>query len=113
MALYTAQELPRLLSQLKAYQNGDLEGALQEAFMTFDASLKQKAVIEKLKRLAGIEECEEREGMHVLQYVDFSMVSQSHVMATDFTRDENLIEQKVTYSLTSLIWPCRDQGSSG
>ncbi|XP_041484040.1 probable protein phosphatase 2C 21 [Lytechinus variegatus] len=61
VAVYTAQQFPKLLTNLKSFKDGDINAALEEAFMTFDASLKQKAIIEKLRRIAGMEEGEEKE----------------------------------------------------
>eukprot|EP00057_Strongylocentrotus_purpuratus_P033933 XP_793330.4 PREDICTED: protein phosphatase 1G [Strongylocentrotus purpuratus] len=61
VAVYTAQQFPKLLTNLKSFKDGDIDAAFEEAFMTFDASLKQKAIIEKLRRIAGMEEGEEKE----------------------------------------------------
>ncbi|XP_071496211.1 protein phosphatase 1G-like [Diadema antillarum] len=61
VAIYTAQQLPKLLTDLELFKNGDHSAALKEAFMLFDASLKQKAIVEKLRRISGMEEDEEKE----------------------------------------------------
>ncbi|CAG2173503.1 unnamed protein product [Oppiella nova] len=48
VALYAAQRLPDLLRANKRFQTGDIEGALEETFMAFDALLLTKVVNDQL-----------------------------------------------------------------
>ena len=57
MAQYTAQHFPAFLKQLDAYKRGNVSQALEEAFLGFDATLKEESVIQVLKELAGVD-CE-------------------------------------------------------
>ncbi|XP_077991842.1 protein phosphatase 1G-like [Glandiceps talaboti] len=53
VAIYCAQHLPDFILNSKAYKEGSLGKALQDAFMEFDATLTQADVIRELKQLAG------------------------------------------------------------
>lgn len=56
VALYCSKKLPDFLKNTEAYKNNDLEQALKDAFLGFDAVLLEKSVIQELKELANIEE---------------------------------------------------------
>lgn len=51
VALYCAQNLPKFLKIHEEYKKGNYERALQLAFIDFDGTLVQEAVIEELKKL--------------------------------------------------------------
>ncbi|KRT81960.1 hypothetical protein AMK59_5508 [Oryctes borbonicus] len=51
VSLYCAQELPNFLKELDSYKSGNIEKALEEAFLQFDASLLTKETITKLVKL--------------------------------------------------------------
>lgn len=51
VALYCAAELPRYLKVHEEYKKGNYDAALREAFLGFDGTLVNKAVIEELKKL--------------------------------------------------------------
>ncbi|KAH8413812.1 hypothetical protein KR222_008726 [Zaprionus bogoriensis] len=53
VAQYCADKLPEFLKSLDTYKNGDLEQALKDAFLGFDKTLLDPAVIQTLKILAG------------------------------------------------------------
>lgn len=62
VAVYCSKKLPDFLKNTEAYKNNDLEQALKDAFLGFDAVLLEKAVIQELQELASIEqECSESE----------------------------------------------------
>lgn len=52
MAEYCSLKLAEFLKQTEAYKNGNLEEALKEAFLGFDATLLKESVVEELKLLA-------------------------------------------------------------
>lgn len=51
--MYCAQKLPDFLKSLEAYGKGDFDKALKDAFIGFDATLIDAAVVEELKKLAS------------------------------------------------------------
>ncbi|GJQ71571.1 hypothetical protein Trydic_g11276 [Trypoxylus dichotomus] len=51
VALYCAEELPNYLKELEDYKNGNIEKALEDAFLRFDASLLTEEVITKLEKI--------------------------------------------------------------
>ncbi|KAG4076919.1 hypothetical protein HA402_015906 [Bradysia odoriphaga] len=53
VALYCAQKLPEFLKSVEAYGKGDFEKALKDAFIGFDSTLVDAAVVEELKKLAS------------------------------------------------------------
>lgn len=53
MAQYCADKLPEFLKSLEAYKSGELEKALKDAFLGFDKTLLEPAVVNTLKILAG------------------------------------------------------------
>lgn len=54
VALYTSQKLPDFIKQTEAYKKGDLENALIDAFLDFDATIATREVVAVLKELAGL-----------------------------------------------------------
>ena len=56
MAQYTAAKLPEFLKSTLEYKDGLLGEALQQAFMGFDATLRDDEVIKELKSLAGMDD---------------------------------------------------------
>ncbi|KAL0272896.1 UNVERIFIED_CONTAM: hypothetical protein PYX00_005714 [Menopon gallinae] len=52
VAEYTSQHFPNFLKSLESYKKGNYEEALKEAFLKFDATLKEPEVINVLKELA-------------------------------------------------------------
>lgn len=54
MAQYCAQKLPDFIKSLDAYKEGNVEKALVDGFLGFDATIATKEVIAVLKELAGI-----------------------------------------------------------
>ncbi|KAH3734017.1 hypothetical protein DPMN_040456 [Dreissena polymorpha] len=68
VAQYAAAHFPEFLRTLELYRDGQLDEALQEAFLGFDLTLKDEKVIQALKVLAGVDEndedvVEDEEGM--------------------------------------------------
>lgn len=57
MAKYCALKLPQFIKDLQAYKDGDLNKALEEAFLGFDASISTPEIIELLKGLSGKYKC--------------------------------------------------------
>lgn len=53
VAQYTARHLPNYIKKIQSYKDGQLEVALEEAFLQFDKHLTEPAVVEELKALAG------------------------------------------------------------
>ncbi|XP_061401681.1 probable protein phosphatase CG10417 [Musca vetustissima] len=53
VSTYCADKLPTFLKELEAYKNGNFEQALKDAFLGFDQTLLEPAVIEILKVLAS------------------------------------------------------------
>ncbi|KAK6180155.1 hypothetical protein SNE40_012355 [Patella caerulea] len=53
VAQYCAQHLPGFIKSLPEYKSGDLGNCSQTAFLQFDATLTDEAVIKELKILAG------------------------------------------------------------
>lgn len=52
VAVYCSKYLPNLLKELQEYKDGDLEAALQTAFLKIDTNLLKTDVIEELKEIA-------------------------------------------------------------
>ena len=65
VAQYTSAKLPDFLKSTLEYKDGLLGEALQQAFMGFDATLRDDEVIKELKALAGVDDDadEDDEGM--------------------------------------------------
>lgn len=61
VAKYTAQKLPEFIQQTEAYKNGDYVEALKEAFLKFDATLKEPEVVAILKEIAGLKDESEKD----------------------------------------------------
>lgn len=55
MAQYTSMNFPNYLKTTSLYDKGDIQTALEEAFLGFDATLTEESVIRQLKDLAGVE----------------------------------------------------------
>ena len=55
VAIYTSKYFPVFLKCLSSYKSGDLQKALEEAFIGFDATLVEEAVVRQLKDIAGVE----------------------------------------------------------
>lgn len=53
VAAYCAEHLPKFLKEIEAYKNGDIMGALKQAFLEFDNTLTKPEIIAVLKELAG------------------------------------------------------------
>lgn len=53
MATYCAQNLPQFIKDTEAYKNGDIEKALKDAFLGFDATLAKPEIVAILKEIAG------------------------------------------------------------
>lgn len=53
--MYTSERLPDFLKSLDSYKNGNIEKALEEAFLKFDATLLTDDVNSELKRKRNIE----------------------------------------------------------
>lgn len=49
--MYCAQKLPDFLKEVEAYRKGDYEQALKDAFIGFDSTLVDAAVVDELKKL--------------------------------------------------------------
>lgn len=56
VAEYASKHLPNTIKETEAYKQGDFEKALQDAFLSFDASLVTEPVLEELKKIAGNKE---------------------------------------------------------
>lgn len=56
VAEYTAQKLPDFIKSTDAFKSGDYEKALKEAFLKFDATLKEPEVVNILKEIAGVKD---------------------------------------------------------
>ena len=56
VAAYCSQHLPDFLKQMDAYKVGDIETALVDAFLQFDATIITKEVVQKLKALINSED---------------------------------------------------------
>ena len=54
MAQYAAAELPEVLRRLPAYED-DLQAALTRAFLSFDLTLTDSGVVQRLKDIAGVQ----------------------------------------------------------
>ncbi|XP_071807560.1 protein phosphatase 1G-like isoform X3 [Asterias amurensis] len=55
VALYCSKHLPDYIKDEPAYKEGNMEKAMQDAFMRIDAVLREPSAIEELKHLAGME----------------------------------------------------------
>lgn len=53
VAQYCSKHLPKFIKNTEAYKRGDMQQALTDAFLGFDATLATPAVISVLKELAG------------------------------------------------------------
>lgn len=75
MAVYCAKHLPKIIKNSPAFKSGDIERALEESFMKFDASLKEEKVIQQLKEIAGLNNCSDEGAVHFLctVYNSFSL----------------------------------------
>ncbi|KAF5272182.1 hypothetical protein FQA39_LY01264 [Lamprigera yunnana] len=58
VAHYCSQKLPEFIKQTESYKNENLEKALIDAFLGFDATIASPEVIIKLKEIAGVKEVE-------------------------------------------------------
>lgn len=56
VAQYAAQELPDFIKNLETYKSGDIEKALVEAFLGFDATITTKEIMDLLKYMARSKE---------------------------------------------------------
>lgn len=76
VAQYCAQKLPNFIKTTEAYKTGNIEEALIEGFLKFDASIASSEVVSSLKEIAGDKEAEEEsddeENVHNL-YEEASM----------------------------------------
>ncbi|XP_019762951.1 probable protein phosphatase 2C 21 isoform X2 [Dendroctonus ponderosae] len=61
VAQYCSTHLPAYIKNTEAYKNGDIEQALIQGFLGFDATMTTKAVVDVLKEFAGDTEAEEAE----------------------------------------------------
>ena len=61
MAVYCSLKLPEFLKTNENYKKGNYKEALEEAFIAFDATLTDRAVVAELKKIAGNTEAEESE----------------------------------------------------
>ncbi|KAJ8393267.1 hypothetical protein AAFF_G00063390 [Aldrovandia affinis] len=53
VALYCSKYLPEIIKEQKAYKDGKLQKALEDAFMAIDRSITTEEVIKELTRMAG------------------------------------------------------------
>ncbi|KAG7307585.1 hypothetical protein JYU34_007807 [Plutella xylostella] len=53
VATYCSQKLPDFIKNIEAYKNGEYVKALEDAFLSFDATIATKEVMDILKELAG------------------------------------------------------------
>lgn len=53
VALYCAKYLPEIIKDQKAYKEGKLQKALEDAFLAIDAKLTTEEVIKELSQMAG------------------------------------------------------------
>lgn len=56
VAAYCAQKLPDFLKETEAYKKGDLQKALIDAFLGFDATISTREVVTILKEIAGVKD---------------------------------------------------------
>lgn len=56
VAVYCAQKLPDFLKGTQAYKKGDLENALIDTFLGFDATISTREVVTILKEIAGVKD---------------------------------------------------------
>ncbi|KAM6432736.1 protein phosphatase 1G [Rhynochetos jubatus] len=61
VALYCAKYLPEIIKDQKAYKEGKLQKALEDAFLAIDARLTTEEVIRELSQMAGRPQEEEEE----------------------------------------------------
>ncbi|RWS03138.1 putative protein phosphatase-like protein [Dinothrombium tinctorium] len=61
VAQYSAINLPKLLKTIPAYEEGNMSTALEEAFLKFDSTLVEPAVVNELKAIAGSIDDDEEE----------------------------------------------------
>lgn len=67
VALYTSQKLPDFIKDTEAYKKEDIENALIDAFLGFDATIASRDVVTVLKELAGL-------------YFNYSIIFRSFVL---------------------------------
>lgn len=56
VAQYCSLKLPQYIKDTDAYKNADLEKALIDAFLGFDATIASQEIIEELKQIAGVKD---------------------------------------------------------
>uniref|UniRef100_A0A8C3SXC4 protein-serine/threonine phosphatase n=1 Tax=Chelydra serpentina TaxID=8475 RepID=A0A8C3SXC4_CHESE len=61
VALYCAKYLPEIIKDQKAYKDGKLQKALEDAFLAIDAKLTTEEVIKELAQIAGRPQDDEEE----------------------------------------------------
>lgn len=59
VAQYCSENLPQFIKDTEAYKNGDINKALMEGFLGFDATIATKKVVDVLKKIAGEKEATE------------------------------------------------------
>ncbi|KAJ8967533.1 hypothetical protein NQ314_002848 [Rhamnusium bicolor] len=59
VAQYCSQKLPHFIKDTQAFKNGDIEKALIDGFLGFDATIANRDVVAILKEIAGEKEAEE------------------------------------------------------
>lgn len=59
VAQYCSQKLPQFIKDLETYKKGDINQALIEGFLGFDATIATREVVAILKDIAGDKEAEE------------------------------------------------------
>ncbi|KAF5283184.1 hypothetical protein FQR65_LT02696 [Abscondita terminalis] len=70
VAYYCSQKLPNFIKNTESYKNNDLENALVDAFLGFDATIATPDVIAELKEIVGVKETEnETDGSDVEENV--------------------------------------------
>ena len=56
VAVYCSKRLPDFIREQDAYKEGNMEKALQDAFMKIDAAILEPSVIQELRHIAGMEQ---------------------------------------------------------
>ncbi|KAJ8912919.1 hypothetical protein NQ315_017249 [Exocentrus adspersus] len=59
VAQYCSENLPQFIKDTQAYKDGDINKALIDGFLGFDATIATKSVVDVLKKIAGEKEAEE------------------------------------------------------
>ncbi|XP_044857393.1 protein phosphatase 1G-like [Mauremys mutica] len=70
VALYCAKYLPEIIKEQKAYKEGKLQKALEDAFLAIDAKLTTEEVIKELAQIAGRPQDDDEEKEKVADSVD-------------------------------------------